>query len=115
MKQDFLNFLEALMEQSPEFVAANMTDSIKNYIDSIRDSDTNKPEITDSGKVILKHLQMFPDKPFKARDIAEDLFISSRSVSGTMRKLVADGFCEKIGKDPAIYAITEKGKKFIIE
>ena len=56
-----------------------------------------------------------PAKSVKARDIAEDLFISSRSVSGTMRKLVNDGFCEKIGKDPAIYVLTEKGKNFIID
>ena len=115
MKQDFLDFLEALMEQSPTFVAAHMTDEIKNFIESIKESGTDKPEITDNGKIILKHLQSIPDKPMKARDIAEDLFISSRSVSGTMRKLVADGFCEKIGKDPAIYAITEKGKNFVID
>jgi predicted transcriptional regulator len=41
--------------------------------------------------------------------------LGSRSVSGAMRKLVSDGFCEKIGQDPVVYTITEKGKKFIIE
>lgn len=115
MKQDFLNFLEALMKQSPEFVEANMTEDIQAFINSIKDSEINRPEITDNGKVILKFLQDAEEKTFKARDIAEGLAISSRSVSGTMRKLVSDGFCEKIGKDPAIYALTEKGKKFIIE
>ena len=43
------------------------------------------------------------------------MFVSSRTVSGTLRKLVTDGFCEKIGQDPVIYTITEKGKEFIIE
>ena len=51
----------------------------------------------------------------KARDIAEDLFISSRGVSGVLRKLVNDGFVEKMGESPVIYSITEKGKNFIIE
>jgi hypothetical protein len=27
-----------------------------------------------------------------------------------MRKLVTDGFGEKVGQDPVVYAITEKGK-----
>ena len=51
----------------------------------------------------------------KARDIAEGLFVSSRAVSGSLRKLVTDGFVEKVGQDPAIYTITEKGKNYNIE
>lgn len=116
MKQDFLNFLEELMKRSPEFVEQNMTEDIKNYIEALKEAEIAKPALTDNGKVVLTYLQSVPDnKPMKARDIAEDLFISSRSVSGTMRKLVADGFCEKISKDPAIYTLTEKGKNFNIE
>ena len=55
------------------------------------------------------------DNLLKARDIAEGLFVSSRTVSGSMRKLVADGFVEKVGQDPAIYTITEKGKNYNID
>jgi predicted transcriptional regulator len=40
--------------------------------------------------------------------------ISSRGASGTLRKLVNDGFCEKLGQDPVIYSLTEKGKTFVI-
>ena len=66
---------------------------------------------TDNGKVILKYLQDNPDiTSAKAKDIGEGLFISSRAVSGAMRKLVSDGFVEKIGQDPVLYSITEKGK-----
>jgi hypothetical protein len=32
-----------------------------------------------------------------------------------MRKLVTDGFCEKVGSDPVIYTITEKGKNYKID
>ena len=45
-----------------------------------------------------------------AKDIGEGLFISSRAVSGAIRKLVTDGYVEKIGQDPVVYALTEKGK-----
>jgi Mn-dependent DtxR family transcriptional regulator len=51
----------------------------------------------------------------KAKAIAEAMFISSRSVSGAMRKLVTDGFVEKIGEDPIIYCITEKGRNIEID
>lgn len=38
----------------------------------------------------------------------------SRSVSGSMKKLITEGFVEKIGSDPVAYAITEKGKNKVI-
>jgi predicted transcriptional regulator len=52
---------------------------------------------------------------FKAKDIAEGLFISSRAVSGAIRKLVTDGYVEKVGQDPTIYSITDKGKNIKID
>lgn len=52
---------------------------------------------------------------WKAKDIAEGLFVSSRTVSGSIRKLVTDGFVEKVSQDPVIYSITEKGKNINIE
>ena len=52
---------------------------------------------------------------WKAKDIAEGMFISSRTVSGSIRKLVNDGFVEKVGQDPVIYSITEQGKNIKID
>ena len=46
---------------------------------------------------------------YKAREIAEGIGVLSKAVSGAMRKLVTDGYVEKVGKDPVIYTITEKG------
>jgi predicted transcriptional regulator len=51
----------------------------------------------------------------RAKDNGEGLFIGSRAVSGAMRKLVDDGFVEKLGQNPVIYSITEKGKNIKIE
>ena len=73
--------------------------------------EADKPMFTDNGNIILKYLQDNPDiTSAKAKDIGEGLFISSRAVSGAIRKLVNDGFVEKIGQDPVLYSITEKGK-----
>ena len=52
---------------------------------------------------------------WKAKDIAEELFVNSRKVSGAMRKLVNDGFVEKLGKEPVVYELTEKGKNIVID
>ena len=74
-------------------------------------NETEKPMFTDNGKLILKYLQDHPEiESAKAKDIGEGLFISSRSVSGSIRKLVTDGFVEKIGQDPVLYSITELGR-----
>ena len=52
---------------------------------------------------------------YKARDIAENMGLTSKGVSGAMRKLVTDGYVEKVGKDPVVYMITEKGKSVKFE
>lgn len=78
-------------------------------------SDPSKPEITEAGLGILEYMQSVDAKNLKAKDIAEGMDISSRKVSGSIRKLVTDGFVEKFGKTPVIYSLTEKGKNFDIE
>ena len=80
--------------------------------------DTERPAFTDNGKKILAYMQASKDtynNLFKAKDIGEQLSISSRTVSGGMRKLVTDGYVEKLGTNPVIYAITEKGEQVEFE
>lgn len=75
---------------------------------------SNKPELTPAGMAILEYLQSCDKTSLKARDIAEGMNLPSRRISGSIRKLVDDGFVDKMGKDPVIYSITEKGKNFDI-
>ena len=35
--------------------------------------------------------------------------ITSRTASGAMRKLVTDGYVEKMGENPVVYSLTDKG------
>ena len=79
-------------------------------------NDANKPQFTDNGKMVLnfmienQHLTML-----KAKDIADKIFVSSRMVSGAMRKLVSDGYVEKLEGSPVVYSLTEKGKNVKFE
>ena len=51
---------------------------------------------------------------FTSKEAAEALFTSGRSIAGSMRKLVSDGYVEKMGKNPVQYSLTEKGKLYTI-
>lgn len=116
MKQEFLNFVKILMEENPEKTKELMTENIANYLKALESGKKDeKPPLTENGKMILAYLQSAPTAPYKAKDIAEALGLSSRTVSGSIRKVCADGFVEKAGSDPALYIITDKGQNFNIE
>ena len=108
-KDEFVKYVEALINANS---SVEMNDDARIYWEAFKGKvEEDKPLFTDNGKLILKHLQDNQDVPmWKAKDIAEGLFISSRAVSGAMRKLVTDGFVEKVGQDPVIYTLTENGK-----
>lgn len=117
MKQEFIDFINKLMESNPELTNQLMTDNIRAYLDTLTErGGADKPMLTPNGMIILKHLREHQDIiTWKARDIAQDIGIASRGVAGALRKLCTDGFVEKLGKDPAIYTLTEKGKNYLIE
>ena len=80
--------------------------------------DDERPQFTENGKLVLTYLQENKDtynNLFKAKDVGEGMGISSRTVSGAMRKLVTDGFVEKVGTNPTIYSITSSGIEVNIE
>ena len=122
-KDMFIAMVERLVklgEATNMFENGEYTDAMA-YFEAFKssvDTKSDKPKFTDNGKLILQYMRDNADATqnmFKAREIAEGIFISSKSVSGSMRKLVNDGFVEKIGQDPIIYAITEAGMQVEID
>ena len=111
-KRKFVEEINDLIEKEPKLLSDEAIEFWRTFT-----QEKEKPEFTDNGKLILKYLQdTVSDHPEqKAKDIAEGLFISSRRVSGAIRKLVTDGYVKKVSQDPVIYALTEKGKNKIIE
>ena len=113
-KEEFINYIEMLMSGE----SIEMSDNVKVYWEAFKgEKSDDKPTFTDNGKLIMEYLQSLPsDSPMlKAKDIAEGMFISSRAVSGAMRKLVTDGFVEKVGQDPVMYTLTDEGRKVTVE
>ena len=110
-KQKFIDCVEEAL-----FSKVDLTEidpDVLSYWEALKGTkDTEKPVFTDNGKLVMEYLKSLPEgsPALKSREIAEALFVSSRTVSGAMRKLVTDGFVEKIGQDPVMYTLTEQGK-----
>lgn len=116
MNKEILEFINAMIAAAPEVAEKLMTENVRAYLQCLEEGKSNeKPAITDNGKLILKYMQTSSTPMLKAKDIAEGLFVSSRQVAGAMRKLVSDEFVLKVGENPIVYMLTEKGKEFIIE
>ena len=84
------------------------------YFKTLKETEEiEKPLFTENGAKVLQWMRDNENQYnniFKAKEIAEGLFTTSRSVSGSMRKLVSDGFVDKTGTNPSCYSLTEKGK-----
>lgn len=117
-KSEFINYVNALIEATQADPIEMSEDAHSYWLALCGGKDNNdKPTFTDNGKLIMKYLQgLSIDTPMmKAKEIAEGMFVSSRAVSGAMRKLVTDGFVEKVGQDPVMYALTDAGRNIKIE
>ena len=102
---------EMFIEEVEKYVE-NFPEEAQNYFKTFKETvSENKKEFTENGKIILTCLKDNSEvSMWKAKDIADKIELSSRTVSGALRKLVSDGYVEKTGKNPVIYNITEKGK-----
>lgn len=74
--------------------------------------DKEHKNFTANGKLVLKYMKEHKEdfnNLFKAKDIGEGLSISSRTASGALRKLVSDGYVERMGESPVVYSLTKEG------
>lgn len=111
-KQAFIDYVKVLFENG-----SNIPSDVADYWNGlIADKDIEKPLFTENGKNVLKFLREHQEtETWKAKDIASEMMISSRSVAGSARKLVNDGYLEKVGQDPVFYTLTEKGKEINLD
>lgn len=112
-KDSFINYVEKVME----IAKIEMDEEAKSFWEALKvKEETEKSMFTENGKMVLKFLQDNQDtETWKAKDIGEQMGISSRTASGAMRKLITDGYVDKVGKDPVLYVLTENGKNIVIE
>ena len=104
-KKVFIDTVEELFKAYPMSVPSEAFDFFEDYK---KGTSTAKP-FTDKGIAVLKALREIDDW-ITAKSLGEQMDVSGRSVSSTMRKLVIDGYVEKRAGNPASYRITETGK-----
>ena len=96
-----------------ESIKDTLSDEAMKFFEELKQekSNSSKKEITELGMKILAYMkENYKIKnSFSAKSIGEGLFMSSRIISGSVRKLVTDGYVNKINADPVLYEITEKG------
>ena len=113
-KQEFIEYVEWMLNDG----GYDLPEGAQKYFDAMKSApEKEKPMFTDGGKQILKYLKdnHAVGEAISAKAIAEGMGISSRSVSGAIRKLVTDGFVEKVSTDPVLYALTDKGNEVTID
>ena len=114
IKQEFIEYVDWMLDAG----GYDLPEGAQKYFDAMKSApEKEKPMFTDGGKQILKYMQEnhANGDPVTAKAIAEGMGISSRSVSGAIRKLVTDGFVEKVSADPVLYSITSKGIEVTID
>ena len=112
-KQKFIEMVEILLEMANQEDVKVDEEAIE-YFNILKAADINndKPKFTENGKKVLEYMQENKDlrnNIFNAKEVGEGLGVSSRTASGAMRKLVTDGYVEKIGTNPVIYSLTASG------
>lgn len=123
-KEAFIEFVNMLMTEawpdvdSEEKGVKEWADALEFFNDFKNGKTKNSGAMTENGAKILAWMQENVDTMsnlFTSKEAAEALFTSGRSIAGSMRKLVNDGYVEKTGKDPVQYSLTEAGKNYQFE
>ena len=102
-KEKFIKMVEELISN----IDVSEYPNEMRYFESLKE-DKSEGGLTENGQKILSFMQENKEKYnnlFKAKDIGEGLGISSKAVSGSMRKLVKDCYINKVGKEPVIYKL----------
>lgn len=112
-KECFINEVKRAIEKTGNAVEDWFSADALDFWNGLQMSeDSSKPKFTENGKLVLKYMQENKEafnNLFKAKEIGEGLGISSRTASGAMRKLVNDGFAEKVAENPVVYSLTTIG------
>ena len=83
------------------------------FLEELMEKNSTENILTEVGRKIL--ISMSNNKEtylgvFSSKQLGELLFMSARSVSGSMRKLVTEQYVEKVGQNPVTYKLTDLGE-----
>ena len=102
---------EILAERANTFGTDGLSEGARAYFESLKVT-KEKPPFTENGAKVLSWMQEHYteyNNLLKAKEIGDGLFCSSRTVSGSLRKLIDDGYVSKTEGTPTCYSLTDKG------
>lgn len=115
-REKFIQELTVILTAKGGDPSEMLSDGALAYWEELVNGKASVGGMTEVGKAVLTWI--FHAGPhgtfFSAKTIGEGLFTSSRAVSGAARKLIADGYLKKEGKNPVMYAITGEGHNFLL-
>lgn len=85
------------------------------YFNELKEGKASMGGMTETGEKVLNFMlenEKTYSNVFSAKGIGEGLFVSSRVVSGALRKLVTDGYVEKTGQNPVSYSLTDTARNW---
>lgn len=106
-KAIFISEIKELLADNPELLSKEAKAYFFDILDTSGKAKDSK--LSENGKLIMEYMQTEPNKCLTSKDLGDAIGKSSRSASGSMRKLVELGLVEKVGKDPVVYQITADG------
>lgn len=110
-REKFIYEVEELLKEEPDF----FSEGAASYFEELKNDKVSAGEMTENGRNVLSFMienEKTFNNIFNAKNIGEGLFVSSRVVSGAMRKLVKDGYVEKMGQNPVSYSLTEAARSW---
>lgn len=104
-KEWFISEIKEILAASPDILSEESKQFFyENIVGKSKDT-----KLSENAEAIIKIMQKNPDKTFNSKELGEAIGKTSRSASGSMRKLVELGYVDKTGKDPVQYIITTIG------
>lgn len=117
-KNLFIEEIEEIIAFSIQTRGSGLSTEANAYFEMLKATEEKvKPQFTENGAKILQWMQENQEQfnnIFKSKEVGEGLFISSRAVSGSMRKLVTDGYVSKMGGNPSCYSLTTVGMECVV-
>lgn len=104
--KEFLNEIDAHKEI--------LSEDARTFLKELIEHNKSVSVFTEAGAKIIKTMQENEKaylNSFSAKQLGELLFMAPRSVSGSMKKLINDGYVEKKGTNPISYGLTSVGKE----
>ena len=108
----FIDIIQDVVFDDPDWDDAGYTEEEWNaalaFFEELKKKASDTKLMTEAGQKIYQWMQEHQTEMsnmFTSKEIAEALFMSGRSVAGSMRKLVNDGLVTKTGTNPIQYSL----------